>query len=123
MARQRSLRLQGTHRPLRAVAFDLDSTLTRPYLDFTRLRKQLNLPEGDILRWLDGLPAHERTQAAQIIEAFEQDGVENVAWNEDAQETVAAVRALGLPTAIVTRNSRTSLLAICRQLDIVVDHL
>ena len=120
---QRSLRIQGSRRPLRAIAFDLDSTLTQPYLDFSRLRKQLNLLDGDILQWLDRLPPQERSQAAQIVEAFEQDGVENVAWNDGAQETVEAIRALGLPMAIVTRNSRASLLAVCQRLQIVVDRL
>ena len=123
MKQQRSLRLPHECRPLRAVAFDLDSTLTRPYLDFTRLRQQLNLPEGDILQWLEGLSPHRRNEATQIIETFEQDGVENVTWNNGAQETVEAVRALGLPTAIVTRNSRTSLLAVCERLGIAVDQL
>jgi HAD superfamily hydrolase (TIGR01509 family) len=120
---QRTLRLQGERRPLRAIAFDLDSTLTRPYLDFTRLRKQLNLPEGDILQWLESLPLRQRDEAARTIAAFEQDGVEKVQWNEGAQETIAAVQALGLRTAIVTRNSRTSLLAVCARLAITVDHL
>lgn len=123
MKQQRSLRLPHECRPLRAVAFDLDSTLTRPYLDFTRLRQQLNLPEGDILQWLDDLSPQRRNEATQIIEAFEQDGVENVTWNDGARETVEAVRALGLPTAIVTRNSRTSLLAVCERLGIAVDQL
>ena len=120
---QRTLRVHGRRHPLQAIAFDLDSTLTRPYLDFTRLRKQLNLPEGDILQWLDGLPPQERFRAAQIIDAFEQDGVENVTWNDGAEETVAAVRNMGLPIAIVTRNSRASLLAVCQRLKIAVDQL
>jgi len=123
MNRQRSLRLPGGHRPLRAIAFDLDSTLTRPYLDFTRLRKQLDFPEGDILQWLDGLSPYQRSEAIQIIEAFEQDGVENVTWNDSAQEPVEAVRAMGLLTAIVTRNSRASLRAVCKRLAITVDQL
>jgi HAD superfamily hydrolase (TIGR01509 family) len=123
MKHRRALRLQGESRPLRAIAFDLDSTITRPYLDFTRLRKQLNLPEGDILQWLDGLSPQERFRAAQIIDAFEQDGVENVTWNDGAQETVTAVRNMGLPMAIVTRNSRASLLAVCKRLDVAVDQL
>lgn len=123
MKRQCTLRLQGQRRPLRAVAFDLDSTLTRPYLDFTRLRTQLNLPEGDILQWLEGLSPHHRNEATQIIEAFEQDGVENVTWNDGAQETVTAVRNMGLLIAIVTRNSRTSLLAVCNRLAVAVDQL
>lgn len=119
----REIRLHGRPFPLQAIAFDLDSTLTRPYLDFTRLRRQLNLPEGDILQWLATLPPQEQRQVLYIIEAFEQDGVENVEWNEGAQETLAAVRALGLPTAIVTRNSRASLLAVCQRLEITVDVL
>jgi HAD superfamily hydrolase (TIGR01509 family) len=118
-----SIRLNGHARPLRAIAFDLDSTLTRPYLDFRRLRQQLNLPEGDILQWLATLPPAERTHASQIIAAFEQDGVENVAWNDGAPETLAAVRAMGLPLAIVTRNSRASLVAVCQRLDVAVDLL
>ncbi len=110
-------------RLLRAVAFDLDSTLTRPYLDFTRLRAQLGLPEGDILQWADSLPPRQRAEAFATIEAFEQDGVENVAWNDGAPETLAAVQACGLPVAIITRNSRTSLKSVCAHLDIRVDVL
>jgi HAD superfamily hydrolase (TIGR01549 family) len=112
--------LNGHARPLRAIAFDLDSTLTRPYLDFRRLRQQLNLPEGDILSWLAALPPAERVLASQLIEAFEQDGVEKASWNEGAQEVLKAVQAMDLPLAIVTRNSRTSLAAVCQRLGIDV---
>ena len=110
-------------RPVRAIAFDLDSTLTRPYLDFTRLRAQLDLPEGDILHWANSLPPRQRSAAFATIEAFEQDGVDHVAWNDGAQETLAALQARGLPVAIITRNSRTSLTAVCAHLDIRVDAL
>ena len=123
MTAQRFIYINGPARPVRAVAFDLDSTLTKPYLDFTRLRQQLNLPEGDILQWIGTLPLTDQRRALQIIEAFEQDGVKNAAWNDGAQETVAAIRSLGLATAIVTRNSRASLLAVCKQLSLEVDLL
>ena len=123
MAPPRSIRLNGRVRPLRAIAFDLDSTLTRPYLDFKRLRQQLHLPEGDILQWLASLPLAKYAQALATIEAFEQDGVENVVWNDGAQETLTAVRVMGLPLAVVTRNSRASLEAVCRRLAIEVDLL
>jgi len=121
--RHPQIRLNGHARPLCAIAFDLDSTLTRPYLDFRRLRQQLNLPEGDILTWLAALPPAERVPASQLIETFEQDGVENVTWNEGAQEVLNAVQAMDLPLAIVTRNSRTSLAAVCQRLGIAVDLL
>jgi len=123
MRAQRYINLNNRKHPLRAIAFDLDCTLTRPYLDFTRLRQQLNLPEGDILKWAETLPPQAQQEALRIIEAFEQDGVENVEWNNEAQETVAAVRALGLPLAIVTRNSRASLIAVTQRLKLTVDLL
>jgi HAD superfamily hydrolase (TIGR01509 family) len=123
MPHPRKIQLHGSAYPLHAIAFDLDSTLTRPYLDFTRLRRQLHLPEGDILQWVATLPPEARRHALHLIDAFEQDGVENVEWNDGAHETLATVQTMGLPTAIVTRNSRASLLAVCQRLDITVDVL
>lgn len=123
MSQHRYILLNGQQHALQAVAFDLDSTLTRPYLDFKKLRRQLDLPEGDILQWLDQLPPQEKRRVQAIIETFEQDGVKNVAWNDGAQKTLQAVRAMGLPLAIVTRNSRSSLLAVCDRLRIEVDVL
>jgi HAD superfamily hydrolase (TIGR01509 family) len=123
MPHPRKIQLHGSPSPLHAIAFDLDSTLTRPYLDFRRLRQQLHIPEGDILQWLSTLTPQTHQQALRAIEAFEQDGVENVEWNDGAQETLAVVQAMGLPTAIVTRNSRASLLAVCQRLHITVDVL
>ncbi len=117
------IHLNSHARLVRAIAFDLDSTLTRPYLDFRRLRQQLDLPEGDILKWLAELPPTKKAHALAIIAEFEQDGVENVTWNDGAPETLEAVRTLGLPLAIVTRNSRASLVAVCHQLGIKVDLL
>jgi HAD superfamily hydrolase (TIGR01509 family) len=123
MKLHRYIRLNGAAQPLHAIAFDLDSTLTRPYLDFKKLRRQLNLPEGDILQWLDQLTPAEKARVRAIIDAFEQDGVENVEWNDGARETLSAVREMGLPLAIVTRNSRASLIAVCDRLGIEVDIL
>ncbi|MGE0821340.1 MAG: HAD family hydrolase [Candidatus Binatia bacterium] len=123
MKSQHHIHLNGTARPLRAIAFDLDSTLTKPYLDFRRLRAQLNLPEGDILQWLTGLPLPNQQHALQIIEAFEQDGVENVTWNNGAEEAISSIRGMRLPLAIVTRNSRASLIAVCEKLHLQVDQL
>ncbi len=117
------IRIHNQSHPLAAVAFDLDSTLTKPYLDFAKLRAELGLADGDILDWLGRLPPAEQEPARAIIEAFEQDGVEHVEWNDGAEHTLRAVQAMSLPVAIITRNSRTSLRAVCRQLGIRVDLL
>jgi HAD superfamily hydrolase (TIGR01509 family) len=119
-----NIRLNNTRRPVGAVAFDLDSTLTRPYLNFQRLRQQLGIPQGvDILHWLAQLPSSSQAHALRRIEEFEQDGVENVTWNDGAQEVLHTLRARTVPLAIVTRNSRASLVAVCSRLEISVDVL
>jgi HAD superfamily hydrolase (TIGR01509 family) len=105
------------------VVFDLDGTLTRPYLDFGQLRQQLGIADGDILKWVAGLPSVEQGQAFRIIEAFEQDGVAHAEWNEGALETLQGVHSLGLLAAVVTRNSRASLEAVCRRLGITANLL
>lgn len=117
------IRLGSRSRLVRAIAFDLDGTLTRPYLDFGRLRQQLGIADGDILKWAAELPPVEQAQALRIIEAFEQEGVEHAEWNEGASEALHEVRLMRLPVAIVTRNSRASLEAVCRRLDITADLL
>lgn len=123
MKTRRSINIQDQCYPLGAVAFDLDSTLTKPYLDFRKLRAELGLAEGDILDWVASLPTAEQQRALHAIEAFEQDGVENVEWNDGAQQTLQAVQSLPLPVAIITRNSRASLRAVCQCLNINVDLL
>lgn len=136
---QHLIRLHDTPRPLDGVAFDLDSTLTRPYLNFAVLRARLaplqdeledrpdrNVagdPRIDILAWAGALPQPQRERAFTLIHAFEQDGVENAAWNDGARETLHAMQHRGLPVAIITRNSRASLAAVCTRLDISVDAL
>ena len=113
--------VQGSRRPIEAFAFDLDSTLTRPYLDFSRLRATLGCPEGDILRWAEALPERSRIEALAVIAAFEEDGVEQAEWNDGAEQTLAEIQGLGFPVAIITRNSRASLIAVSRQLGIRVN--
>ena len=136
---QHFIRLHGTPRPLDGVAFDLDSTLTRPYLNFAVLRARLaplqdelgdrpdsdvaGDPRVDILAWAGALPPPQHERAFTLIHAFERDGVENAAWNDGARETLHAMQRRGLPVAIITRNSRASLAAVCARLGISVDAL
>jgi len=115
------IRIGGESRAVGAVAFDLDGTLTRPYLNFALLRTRLGSGSGDILKWAATLPPNERLQAFREIEAFEQDGVRHAKWNAGALETLGALRELGVPVAIVTRNSRSSLDAVCGRLGIPAD--
>ena len=52
----RFITVQDHAHPLAAVAFDLDSTLTKPYLDFTKLRAELGLASRGVVVLPDSSP-------------------------------------------------------------------
>jgi HAD superfamily hydrolase (TIGR01509 family) len=94
-----------------AVIFDLDGTLTRPHLDFDAIRAEIGLPPGPILESIAELDAPAKARAISILQRHEWGSAEKAVLQDGAVEVVARCRALGHPTAILTRNSR-----------LVVDH-
>jgi HAD superfamily hydrolase (TIGR01509 family) len=90
-----------------AVIFDLDGTITQPFLDFDRIRAEVGLPAGrPILEALDTLSESDRARAEAVLARHEQQAAEQSTLNPGARETIAGLRARGCPVAILTRNAR-----------------
>lgn len=96
--------------PPRAVIFDLDGTLADSRLDFAAIRREANVPEGiGLLEHIDELACPtERDRVAAIVDRHEMAGAEAATWIQGAQQVVHGLHHRGLPTAIVTRNSRAA---------------
>ena len=103
-----------------AIIFDLDGTLTKPYLNFDVIRAEIGV-EGPILEALPDLDDATRQRAEEILLQHEQEAAENAELYEGAVEVVAACRAQGHPVAILTRNSRRSVEFVLGAHGIVVD--
>ncbi|MBN1556652.1 MAG: HAD family hydrolase [Lentisphaerae bacterium] len=103
-----------THMPFDAVIFDLDGTLTRPVLDFRAIRRELDLPEGDLAELIARLAPAERRRAWAVIEAHEARALENRELQEGCLDLLRACRRHGLKVGLVTRNSRRSADDFCR---------
>ena len=88
------------------VIFDLDGTLTVPYLDFDAIRAEIGLPPGPILEALEQMSAVERTRAQQILDRHERDAAENSTLQAGAIDTINRLKARGLRIGILTRNTR-----------------
>ena len=107
--------------PRRAVAFDLDGTLTLPALDFELIRREIGEFEGPILEALDGLPPARRARAIEVLERHEARAAAEARLRPHASEVLHALREHGVPTAILTRNSRASVAVVTGLHDLPVD--
>jgi HAD superfamily hydrolase (TIGR01509 family) len=95
-----------------AVIFDLDGTLTRPYLDFDAIRAEIGIASGPILEAIARMSPTERQRAEAIMVRHEWDAARNGSLYDGAVEVVAVCRERGFPTAVLTRNARA-----------IVDHI
>ncbi len=90
------------------VIFDMDGTITRPFLDFARIRAEIGLGEPLLESMLALPPGPGRDRAFAILERFESEAAEASQLNDDAAEILSFLAARGVPAALVTRNSRLS---------------
>jgi len=98
--------------PVRLVVFDMDGTITRPHLDFRRIRAEIGIPEPLLENMMALPPGPERERAFAILERHEDDAAEKSELNGDARGILELLRARGVRTALVTRNSRRSALRV-----------
>lgn len=100
---------------LRSVMFDLDGTITRPLLDFPRIKRDMGLPvDALILESLAGMTDDERNRAMEILENHERLAAEKSQLNDGAPQLLQWLADHGLCTGIITRNSRRSVETVLR---------
>ena len=104
-----------------AVIFDLDGTLTRPFLDFDAIRAELGLPPGPILEAMSRMTAPDRQRAEVVVHEHERRAAEQAELQPGACETIDHLRSRGFPVAILTRNSRISTGTVLNRFAIRVD--
>lgn len=105
-----------------AIIFDLDGTLTRPFLDFDAIRAEIGV-SGPILEAMEKLDESDRSRAEEVLLRHEWHAARNATLHDEAAEVVAECRARGFPVAILTRNARPTAEHVLREHGIVVDAL
>jgi len=104
-----------------AVIFDLDGTITRPFLDFDKIRAEIGLENGPILEAVRAMSCEPRKRAEAILERHEWVAAKNATAHDGARDVVEACRNAGFGVAILTRNARAMVEHVLDLLNISVD--
>jgi HAD superfamily hydrolase (TIGR01509 family) len=104
------------------VIFDMDGTLTRPYIDFARIKEHIGAGEMPILEFIASIEdVEERRRVRAIVDEYERDAAENSTLNADVGEVLTFLRGRKIPVAILTRNNRSSVETVLDRHGLKVD--
>lgn len=95
---------------IRGVAFDLDGTLTRPFLNFKQIRLEMGVSLGreSLLDQIESMSEEDKSNALEVLARHEEAAVKNARLNHGVPELFDCIARLGLFSAVVTRNSDKS---------------
>ena len=99
---------------IKAVIFDLDGTITKPYFDFDAIREEMGLDRnsGPILEIMEKMTPQSRQKVEEILNYHEQKALVESELNTSAKETLISLRTAGIHIGILTRNRRDNAFAI-----------
>ncbi len=108
---------------IRLAIFDLDGTITRPNLDFKRIKHAVGLddPEVLLLDYILSLPQERRRRAFEIVDSFEEEAARSAELRKGAAALLRRLRRRGIKVAIFTRNSRKSVRTVLDRFRLEVD--
>ena len=92
----------------RAILFDMDGTLTEPLLDFPQIKAEMGIGSRPILEALAEMDEVARGIAERVLHRHEDEAAGRSTLNAGCVELLDTVAAMGIRTALITRNSRGS---------------
>ena len=99
---------------IKAVIFDLDGTITEPYFDFDAIRVEMGLDKdaGPVWEAMEKMTPEQRLQTEKILHFHEEKAAKESRLNTGAKETLSTLREKGIHIGVLTRNRRSSVLAV-----------
>jgi HAD superfamily hydrolase (TIGR01549 family) len=95
---------------IRGVIFDMDGTITVPYIDWKALRAEIRAREGStLIEYIESLDADERRWATGVLARFENEAAVHSELNEGVWELLNLLKTRQIKTALVTNNNGQSM--------------
>lgn len=94
---------------IKGVIFDMDGTITVPYIDWKALRAEIGASEGMILLdYIYSLDKEKQEWAMALLEKREEEAALNSELNDGLLDLLDYLREKRIKTALVTNNNRRS---------------
>jgi HAD superfamily hydrolase (TIGR01549 family) len=94
---------------IEGIIFDMDGTLTVPYLDFNAMRREIGIaPIQPVWETIVAMAPDDRRRAEEILIRHELESSLNCELQPGAKELFTELDHRRMPVAILTRNSRAS---------------
>lgn len=112
---------------IKCVIFDMDGTITKPYIDFIKLRAAIGIPEGftNLLDYRKYLLEQDDKKGVEhydeVLHAFEVDAAEHAELNHGFADLYNFMKKNKIKIGILTRNSSKSLKAVTKKLKLKID--
>lgn len=102
---------------IKAVIFDLDGTITEPYLDFDKIRQEIGLsPDSEpILESMQKMSPAQRQKTEEILYKHEQLAVEHSTLNKGTTQLFDWLKKNNIPVGILTRNTKHNAAAVAQK--------
>jgi HAD superfamily hydrolase (TIGR01549 family) len=92
------------------VIFDMDGTITVPYIDWKSLRERIGAEPGNtILEYIESLPAERSAWANDQLLQAELEAASQADANDGIVSMVDELRSRGIKLAVVTNNHREAM--------------
>ena len=107
---------------IRGVIFDMDGTITAPYINWKSLRSTIGAVDGQtIMEYIDSLPEQRSRWANDELLKAEGNAARNAPPNDGISELVNSLRNSGLKLAVVTNNHRAAMRTVLERFDLTFD--
>lgn len=107
-------------RSVRALAFDLDGTITCTDVRFAPFRERMGCGDTDVLAFIEEASPEDQAAYYRILDDYEQAIRQNCRLNDGFLEVMEFCRRQGIKTGIITRSSRHHARQVVQQLDIPI---
>jgi len=106
----------------KALLFDMDGTLTRPILDFPRIKRDIGIREDEaILEAMAKMSPQEFAAATVILDDHEARAADQSTLNNGCEALLKWIKSTNIGIALVTRNSRASVDTVLGKHDLKID--